>query len=348
MQINKSLIIHPLKIAIATSMSAYFGLISDAGHMFYIMITVVFVLQTEIGSSIKKSAQRVFGTILGAPIGVGAVLLIGTQHEMTLLLISAISLVIVVLMMKNNYAVAITFLTLALVIVYGVTEGAVFTETTKSRVIDTLYGTAIAIVVSLAIFPSSLSRSLRKDWSDFLRSSAIFFQNNIKKCANQDDLNQLDSLRAEYIGKCNKIIKNANESAWELGLFGSSKINSRLRVRLTRVPTLLKDRAVEMSVVRLKSIDMDEVAKESILELSSAIEMKFNECADSFESGSKVEIDLYELDVRLEKTLEILGGTIFKEGDSGKELDKLMEISIFYEQIVGIIDTLKDINSRVP
>jgi hypothetical protein len=349
MQINKSLIIHPLKIAIATTISAYLGLLIDAGHMFYIMITVVFVLQTEIASSIKKSAERVFGTILGAPIGVGVVLLVGVQHEMPLLLISGISLIIVILMMKDNYAVAITFLTLALVVVYGLTEGSVFTETTKSRVLDTVYGTIIALLVSLAIFPSSLSRALKKDWADFLRSSALFFESNIQKCANQDNIDEISSIRKGYIDRCNTIVKKVQESAWELGLFGSSRINSHLRVRLLRVPTLLKDRAMEMSVISLKSIDMDEVARGSILELSVAVKTKFYECADGFESGKNIDVQVDELYTMLDKTIESLGGVIFKnKNSSGEELNKLMEISTFYEQVVGVIDTLKDISSRAP
>ncbi|MEY4504042.1 MAG: hypothetical protein RL154_334 [Pseudomonadota bacterium] len=328
--INKSVLIHCVRLSIATFVAAIFGKIFNVGHMYWLMFTVVLVIQGEIGSSIKRSAQRFIGTLIGAPIGLIIIALVGSYHVALLAIVAVALFILMLLFAPKAYGVAAIFITAAVMVVYAITGDTQMTQTAISRIFDTSLGTVIAIVVSLTIFPVSLDKVIENDWSKFLRLSGDAYVNITHAFVDIDEQRySIDKLH--YFDSANGLIKKISEYSWEPTLlWGAKKDNRELIINTTMQ---LLNKYVELSALINSDVALDEDVKNRLIALSLKVKNAFYELADKKpQSENLSEAFAKELNFALEQTK--------KTEDKKIQWRQIVKTSAFFELSQGVIETI--------
>jgi uncharacterized membrane protein YccC len=122
-------------------------------HGYWLPFTVVIVLQPDYGSTRKKAAQRVLGTIVGGVLG-GLVLLIPNLHQAAVLGALAVAAFWFGFYLRKNYTVAVVFITLFVVLLMEAeAKQPVTVEVTFERLAFTAAGGALALIGALIFWP---------------------------------------------------------------------------------------------------------------------------------------------------------------------------------------------------
>lgn len=349
-KITKSLLIHSTRVTVAAIIAALAGIHLNAGHMYWLMFTVVLVLQGELGSSIKRSFERIGGTLVGAPIGIALVILIGTSGMEITGILLAFVLIVVVLMMKKSYGIAVVFITIAVLLGYSLLGTPSITGTAAQRIFDTSIGTVIAVAVSIIIFPNSLNVIVISEWRDFLKQSGDMYERLMEEFVNNRQMPTSMPERQKYIKSAETLIKHANESAWELGILGANSVQKDLRNTMVRTPMLLINRYLEMSTLPCNSIVINENIKTSLLKIGERFKTAFYTFAQHIDKKQEVPpVDVESLRTQLDDEIY----TIVSElktliPDREKRWDEIVKLSAFYEQSLGVLEVLQNIKDGSP
>jgi uncharacterized membrane protein YccC len=122
-------------------------------HGYWLPFTIVIVLQPDYGSTRKKAAQRVLGTIVGGVLG-GLVLLIPNMHQAVVLGAMAVAAFWFGFFLRKNYAVAVVFITLfGVLLMEAEAKQPVKLEVTLERLAFTAAGGALALLGALIFWP---------------------------------------------------------------------------------------------------------------------------------------------------------------------------------------------------
>jgi uncharacterized membrane protein YccC len=138
-----------IRLAIASALAVALSAPLGIHRAYWVLLTVIAILQN--GRRLRLTALRGIHRVLGTFIGLGlfALLIIWAPHGLLLALLVAVLQCLVQLVVTRNYGVALVFITpLALTIASQGTPGDVGTVV-AARVVDTLLGAAIAMVVLL-------------------------------------------------------------------------------------------------------------------------------------------------------------------------------------------------------
>lgn len=131
-----------LGAALAASLGWGFGLL----YPHWAAITEIIAVRPNWEASLTIIVQNVLATILGAL--VAALLIVSVQSPLVLILIIALNVVIGITLKEVNYAVYVFFITTILMLLLSLqTPGIPFI---KLRVVETLVGAAIALIVLIA------------------------------------------------------------------------------------------------------------------------------------------------------------------------------------------------------
>lgn len=141
---------------------------------YWVLLTVAIVLKPDNGSVFARALQRGLGTVVGAVFG--AVLLI-TLHGLWLLIPFAILAALLPFGRSRNFGLLATFLTPLVVILVDLLNPAGW-RLAEDRLIDTLVGCAIVLVVGYAPWPTSWYAHLPRQFaltaakvSDYMESA---------------------------------------------------------------------------------------------------------------------------------------------------------------------------------
>ena len=117
-------------------------------HSYWILLTIIVILKPGFSLSKQRNYQRLIGTVVGGVIGIGILTFIPEKDTQFILL--------VILMMgtysflRLNYVVSVILMTPYVLILFKLLGvGLVFEE----RIVDTLIGSAIALLASYLVFP---------------------------------------------------------------------------------------------------------------------------------------------------------------------------------------------------
>ncbi len=145
-QIDPVLLRYSLRMAVLTMAAVllYRGLEITRGY--WIVFTIVVVLQPDYGSTRKRAAERIFGTLAGAVLG-SALLWI----RLPVFAIDGLAWAMAfgfAWFLKRRYDIAVFFVTLMLVLVMGITA-PVHLDFTLTRLLCTLAGGGVALLAAL-------------------------------------------------------------------------------------------------------------------------------------------------------------------------------------------------------
>jgi uncharacterized membrane protein YccC len=149
------------RIGIAVGLGVATGRALGLGHAYWIGLTAAAVLQA---SNLMITRRRVVHRLAGTVVGVGLAFAVLGWHPPIWLVVIAVAVFqgLVELVIATNYAVAVTGITvLALLLFHVATPGnEAITVTIGSRLLDTVIGAVLALVLRRLLWPGATLRRL--------------------------------------------------------------------------------------------------------------------------------------------------------------------------------------------
>jgi uncharacterized membrane protein YccC len=150
---------HSLRLAIAIVFAYALGIVFDIQNTYWILLTIIVIMRPSYGLTKERSKDRVIGTLIGAVIAVGIVLI--TQSIVVYSVLAFVSLILAFSLIQLNYKSAAALITISIIFVYCLINPDAF-EVIQYRVIDTIIGSAIAVVANYLLLPSWEADNLKQ------------------------------------------------------------------------------------------------------------------------------------------------------------------------------------------
>ena len=125
---------------------------------YWAVMTAILVVQASVGASLGLALDRLLATLLGAAVGGALVAVFGTSHAVTVPLL-AVSVVLLAYLATFRSSLRLAPVTAAIVILGDVNYGGPLSSAVN-RVLEIGAGAAIAVVVSLVLFPTLAGATL--------------------------------------------------------------------------------------------------------------------------------------------------------------------------------------------
>lgn len=150
---------HALRLTIALVFAYVLGIIFEIQNTYWILLTIIVIMRPSYGLTRERSKDRIIGTLIGAAIAVGIVLI--TQNVVIYSILAFVSLILAFSLIQRNYKSAAVLITISVVFVYSLINPDAF-EVIQYRIIDTVVGAAIAVVANYLLFPSWEADNLKE------------------------------------------------------------------------------------------------------------------------------------------------------------------------------------------
>jgi len=172
---------HALRISLVMMIGYSIGEYFSFQNAYWILLTIIVIMRPGYGLTKDRSKQRIIGTIIGAAISVGIVLVI--QNVVVYGVLGVGSLIMAFSMIQKNYKTAAVFITLSVVFVYALLRPDVL-DVIQFRVVDTLVGAGLAAIGNFLLWPSweilgikSIIKSSIEANQKFLLEVNLLYQN---------------------------------------------------------------------------------------------------------------------------------------------------------------------------
>ena len=150
---------HSLRLSIAMVLAYLLGFLLDIQNTYWILLTIIVIMRPSYGLTKERSKDRIIGTLIGAVVAVGIVLI--TQNVVVYSILALVSLIFAFALIQQNYKSAAALITISIVFVYSLINPDAF-EVIQYRVLDTIIGATIAVVANYTIFPSWEANNLKQ------------------------------------------------------------------------------------------------------------------------------------------------------------------------------------------
>jgi len=154
---------HALRVAAATSVATGAYLAWQIPHGIWIPLTVLIVLQPQLGATVNKAIHRTGGTVLGAVLAGLLVLLFG--HSAGIDAAILVCFFLTVLYLRRRYWVAVVFLTPLIILLLSLLVHHPWSDIIE-RTLNTLAGAALALASGYALWPTWEYRRLPDEIAD--------------------------------------------------------------------------------------------------------------------------------------------------------------------------------------
>ncbi|MBZ9778435.1 FUSC family protein [Psychroflexus sp. CAK8W] len=151
LSLDSTLFRHSLRLSFAMLFAYSLGLFFEIQNTYWILLTIIVIMRPSYGLTKERSKDRIIGTIIGAVIAVGIVLL--TQNQILYAVLALFSLIFAFALLQQNYKSAAALITISIVFVYSFINPKAL-EVIQFRVIDTFIGAVIAVVANYSLLPS--------------------------------------------------------------------------------------------------------------------------------------------------------------------------------------------------
>lgn len=141
---------YALRVGLGLALSVFIFKFFKIDHGHWIALTLLIVIQPYYGATRKKGFERIIGTVAGILVG-GAIMLLPVKHEQFVVILIFISF-FVAYYLRNNYKVGVFFVTIMLVVMMQLSKQGSW-DLIWWRVLSTLIGSALAILISFAFWP---------------------------------------------------------------------------------------------------------------------------------------------------------------------------------------------------
>jgi uncharacterized membrane protein YccC len=150
---------HSLRLAITIVFAYLLGFLFDIQNTYWILLTIIVIMRPSYGLTKERSKDRVIGTLIGAAVAIGIVLI--TQNVVVYAVLAVVSLVLAFSLIQQNYKSAAALITITIIFVYSFINPDAF-EVIQYRVIDTIIGSVIAVVATYILLPTWEADNLKQ------------------------------------------------------------------------------------------------------------------------------------------------------------------------------------------
>ena len=150
---------HSLRLTIAIISAYLIGFLFEIQNTYWILLTIIVIMRPSYGLTKERSKNRLIGTLIGAAVAFGIVLI--TQNVVVYSVLAFVSLILAFSLIQQNYKSAAALITISIIFLYSLMNPNTF-EVIQYRIIDTFIGGAIAVVSNYLILPSWEADNLKK------------------------------------------------------------------------------------------------------------------------------------------------------------------------------------------
>ena len=163
---------HALRVAIVMFIGFVVSKALPFSHSYWILLTILVISKPGFSLTKQRNYQRIIGTVVGALIGVGVLTYI--QDKNILFVIILICMIGCYSFQRLNYVVSVLFMTPFILILFNFL-GMGSLNVASERIIDTLIGSAIALLASYSLFPNWEHEKLKEAMIGTLKANANYF-----------------------------------------------------------------------------------------------------------------------------------------------------------------------------
>ncbi|MES2203600.1 MAG: FUSC family protein, partial [Pseudomonadota bacterium] len=165
-----------LKYAIKGGLAALLALVSayflDIQQSYWVLFGAMTVTKLHVGASFHRGKQRIYGTLLGVIISVLLALYL-LHWPLGIALIMPICIFGAVYYFPY-YSVCVVFITILFVLTFGVASHHPI-HYGVARILDTALGVAIAVIISLYVWPNRMSQVLEREFQTYISQVTQLF-----------------------------------------------------------------------------------------------------------------------------------------------------------------------------
>ncbi len=163
---------YAFRTAVATAVGMFAYKYFDIDHGYWIPFTLLIVMQTYFGATIKKARDRILGTLTGGLVaGLFLKLPTGIYLQEALLFLSFIPMIIY---LRIKYSWAVFFMTINLVLLFNINR-EMSDNLILIRALSTISGAGLAIVAGFALLPVWDKKELPKHLADAIYRNYLYF-----------------------------------------------------------------------------------------------------------------------------------------------------------------------------
>jgi uncharacterized membrane protein YccC len=169
-----------LRLMASIGLAAVVSEVLPLQRSYWVVLTVAIVLKPDLGSVFARALQRGIGTIVGAVIG--AIILAIVPYGLWLLIPFAVLAALLPYGRSRNYGLFSTLQTPLVVLLIDLLDRTGW-RLAEARLLDTLIGCAIALVVGYALWPSSYQAHLPDRFADAVEKVSAYTERALVKHA---------------------------------------------------------------------------------------------------------------------------------------------------------------------
>ncbi len=215
------LIKHALRVLLVLSMIFIFAYMHPVANIAWVAASALVVSELDIGSSVKKSLERVLGTVIGAVLGVILAHYLFVAHPIWLYLCLPLIFASYALM-AWSYGIGIALVTVWLsASFYFLSPSISLEHFMTARVLDTFLGVIFGLFGVFFIFPNSLYGSIKNDYKKMMPLLASYFLELSKESARDDVV--IKQLITQIRSSLIELISHQRASRYEPALHWSKR-----------------------------------------------------------------------------------------------------------------------------
>ncbi len=229
---------HAIKAAAAITFAVIAARFLELRHAVWLPISVIVVMRPSVGGTLRLGWKRLWGTVIGAAIGVGILFL--NPGTAVLVSLVAFSFFLMILLRVFNYTAFSGCLTVGVILLLGL----IFIDGWQfglERILDTVLGVLIGIAASFGVWPNLARKNLRKKMGRLVELQVIHFKKLSESYLyGEVSESELVMTRIEASTMLDECAESFREAAAEPGLQGWQRDDlSRLLRTFTRMHSLL-------------------------------------------------------------------------------------------------------------
>ena len=155
-----------LRLTVCVGVAAVLSEVLPLQRSYWVVLTVAIVLKPDLGSVFVRAVQRGAGTVIGAVLG--AVILVAVPYGPWLLIPFAVLAALLPYGRSRNFGLMAVFLTPLVVVLIDLLAPGGW-HLALDRLVDTLLGCAVALLIGYAPWPGSWQAHLPRQFAETIR-----------------------------------------------------------------------------------------------------------------------------------------------------------------------------------
>lgn len=197
LQLSSPVFRHAIRLTLGMAIS-YLIIQQSDYHGYWVVLTTLFVLQPSYSATKVKLNQRISGTLIGIIVGSALLYLFPTERSQLFWL--AMSAFLFFYYLRQDYSKAVTYITLLVLLAFNLLYLQGY-EVALPRIIDTLTGCGIAILLSKLVLPNWQYKQFPSYLVNAITANSNYFNEILEQYATgkNNDLPYRISRRAAYV-----------------------------------------------------------------------------------------------------------------------------------------------------